>query len=285
MVRKTHPFYTLLSLHRSKLTREILDIPKETVRAELDWVLAYAADAQGFLRGWWGTSIENPLQITIIAHWSSLNAWAIDFRSQPGYPDFVSRVRALADGASRMLHFVPDHDIPDLHEWPEVEVCVCYNVKDVSYGHSLKTLLDTLDFKTVGITDAAYGFFVEEASAGVGKEQGPAAVLLIGWQSLEKHKAFQKSSAFKENIHLLKDGAESLAMVRPQALQAHPVINIPTSTTSEYRLVVWLLERMHNRRTDLADMNIDLFQGLWDCIVRIEHGSRANDFFKSCKIM
>ena len=50
--------------------------------------------------------------------------------------------------------------------------------------------------------------------------KGKAAVLAIGWQSVDVHMAFRESQTFKDNIHLLRSSAKSIDMNHVAFLQA-----------------------------------------------------------------
>lgn len=171
--------------------------------------LAEAASFKGFVNGSWGLRVESPRHVTVIALWSSLDAWSIDFRSNPGYGQFVDRLRAIADPRGVMLHFVPgSKGVPKLHELPVVAVLVAH---DIQPGYLSKLERFTTDpLTTKGFINTTYGAFIEDVEGQDGKK-GRAAIVLSGWETPEEHRAFARSPEGKVFLgkHKLSEGCAS----------------------------------------------------------------------------
>jgi heme-degrading monooxygenase HmoA len=53
-----------------------------------------------------------------------------------------------------------------------------------------------------------------------GVQKGYAGVVVIGWESVEKHLAFRETDLFRENIGGLRNGARKIEMYHVQFMEA-----------------------------------------------------------------
>jgi hypothetical protein len=71
-----------------------------------------------------------------------------------------------------------------------------------------------------GFLGAAYGFTIEEVEHDGNK--GKAAVLTVGWDSVDAHLQFRETQTFKDHIHLLRNGTVTAEMHHVQFLEFLP---------------------------------------------------------------
>lgn len=132
------------------------------------------------------------------------------------YKPFLNRFLTIANGKPTMVHadLKPEGDLSRALSAPVTEVATFY-----FGGQAPPDYLEgVLKFRDILNKEQSDGFL--GAAAGVTHEddveregvKGKAAVLLIGWESVDKHMAFRESSTFKENIGLLRNGASKIEM-------------------------------------------------------------------------
>lgn len=88
---------------------------------------------------------------------------------------------------------------------PVTEVLTSYFEKeDEGYGSKLDQLIKVIQENGGGLKAASGGWVIEDVEY-KGKK-GKAYVGCLGWESLEAHMSFRETQAFKDNIHLARDG-------------------------------------------------------------------------------
>ncbi|TKA69430.1 hypothetical protein B0A55_07630 [Friedmanniomyces simplex] len=154
---------------------------------------------------------------TIAVAWESLQKH-YDFRRTPDYEPVVASIGKIRGSPYTPYHvdFRPFTAFMRATEAPVTEVATFY-----FDGSAPTAVLDRFTrFREVlskqqvsGVLGAAAGLTHEELdSEGV---RGTAAVLVIGWESVDAHLAFQKTQLFKDSVHLLPVAeAKRIDMVR-----------------------------------------------------------------------
>ena len=88
---------------------------------------------------------------------------------------------------------------------PVTEVLTAYFEKeDNDFAAKATQLTKAISENADGFKGAAGGWVIEDVEY-EGKK-GKAYVAMIGWESVEAHMAFRETTAFKENIHLIREG-------------------------------------------------------------------------------
>ncbi|KAI5361325.1 hypothetical protein Slin14017_G080580 [Septoria linicola] len=171
-----------------------------------------------------GTQIENPGVFELLVNWESLDHHK-SFMATEAYTPFLNRFLTIAGGKPTMVHadLEPAGDFSKAISAPVTEVATFYFGGDAPEGY----LDGVLKFRNVINSEGSDGFL--GAAAGVTHEdtvkspkdghEGKAAVLAIGWESVEKHMAFRETKTFKDNIHYLRNGAKEVEMHHVQFMK------------------------------------------------------------------
>lgn len=141
-----------------------------------------------------------------------------------GYKPFVGRFSTiLEEGGSpafQMMHvdFKPEGGLTKATSAPITEVATFYFGGEAPSGyedgvHQFRDIIDK--DKAAGYLGSALGITHEDDVEREGAK-GKAAVLVIGWQSVEAHMAFRETTTFKDNIHLLRNGVQKAEMHHTQ---------------------------------------------------------------------
>jgi hypothetical protein len=157
----------------------------------------------------------------------TLLPFALDkaFMATEGYQPFLQRFLTIAGGKPSMVHadLEPAGDVTRAMAAPVTEVATFYfgGEAPADYIQGVHKFRDILEKeKSDGYLGAAIGITHEEIEReGV---EGKGAVLIIGWESVEKHMAFRESSTFKDNIALLRNGAQKVEMHHVQFMNFVP---------------------------------------------------------------
>ncbi|CAJ2510121.1 Uu.00g060210.m01.CDS01 [Anthostomella pinea] len=167
-----------------------------------------------------GSSVENPTDFQLMVEWDSLQSHK-DFMASSTYGPFLDRFMSLVDGEPKMMHadFKPEGNATKCLSAPATEIATFYfdGEPPSDYFENVKKATEGAFKDADGILGWAVGTTHEEvAREGV---KGKAAVLLIGWQSVDQHMAFRNTQVFRDNIHLLRGSAKRIEMhhVNPAA--------------------------------------------------------------------
>jgi hypothetical protein len=142
------------------------------------------------------------------------------------YPSFAQKFLSIKGGDHSIIHvdFKPGNDIQDKALTAPVTELATF-LFPTSIPENYETTVQNVDkaivaAKTPGFQGAAYGFAHEdEVTTDEGKKGKAAAVLAIGWDSVEDHAKFQESSTFKEHIGGLTEGISALEVVHVRFLE------------------------------------------------------------------
>ena len=127
------------------------------------------------------------------------------------YGTFGKHLTTIVDGSFTMYHtnFSPHPPAPPISFAPVTEVITCYFTSHSSdFETNALKLVDVVQKEAEGFRGSASGWVIEDVeheSFGEGKK-GKAWVAVLGWDSVEAHMKFRETEAFKQNIHLLREG-------------------------------------------------------------------------------
>lgn len=163
-----------------------------------------------------GTTVEKPDVFELHVDWNSLSHHKT-FMATEAYQPFLKRFLTIAGGAPSMLHvdFEPAGSYTKATSAPVTEVATFYfgsKEAPADYLDGVRKFAEIFDDKEItsaGFLGAALGLSHEDnlKSPKEGLE-GRAAVLVIGWESVEAHMKVRETQLFKDNIHLLRNGVK-----------------------------------------------------------------------------
>lgn len=88
---------------------------------------------------------------------------------------------------------------------PTTEVLTCYFEKeDDGFQSKVDQLIKAISENAEGFKAASGGWVIEDVEY-KGKK-GKAYVAVLGWESVDAHMKFRETQAFRDNIHLLREG-------------------------------------------------------------------------------
>lgn len=133
------------------------------------------------------------------------------------YPPFLQRFMSLVDNKDEMsmIHadLKPDGAVARTLSAPVTEVATLYfdGGPPSNYMEGGMEFIQAVeDSNSDGYMGAAIGLTYEEIEReGV---KGKGVVLCIGWESVDKHKAFRETPTFKEHIQKFRQGAAKVEM-------------------------------------------------------------------------
>lgn len=158
---------------------------------------------------------EHPNGMTDLpSDWNSLSHHKT-FMATEAYQPFLNRFLTIAGGAPSMLHvdFEPAGGYTKATSAPVTEVATFYfgsKEAPADYLEGARKFAEIFENeKTAGFLGAALGLSHEDnlKSPKEGLE-GRAAVLVIGWESVDAHMKVRETQLFKDNIHLLRNGVK-----------------------------------------------------------------------------
>jgi len=137
----------------------------------------------------------------------------MQFINSPQYGPFKQKVGTLIEDIA-IRHFIPSPFPPSIpSRAPCTEVATFYNVT-TEFASRVQAFVEAVEEgKPDGYLGFSHGPVVEEIAKMEGDTKGNAHVLLMGWESKEKHMAFRETTLFKENIPLLREGHGGVNMV------------------------------------------------------------------------
>ncbi|KAK5132848.1 hypothetical protein LTR08_008564 [Meristemomyces frigidus] len=170
-----------------------------------------------------GTRVEDPTVMQLLINWEA-KKFHDDFIAAEAYGPFMKTLGAIIGGAPILFchaDFKPEGSLNKTLSAPVTEIAVFGfdGGPPDDYLDNVDKLRQILDEeKPDGYLGISGGVTYEEIEKdGV---KGKAAVVAIGWQSVEVHMAFRESQSFKDNIHLLRSSAKSVDMKHVAFMQA-----------------------------------------------------------------
>lgn len=135
------------------------------------------------------------------------------------YPSFAQRFTSVAGGKPTLYHvdFQPDAGALEQAVAAPVTEVATFLFGDAGVPAEYEKGLVDFDAAITkagiaGYKGAAYGFTQEEVEHVAGKK-GKAAVLVIGWDTVDSHLQFRETEVFKEHIGSLRNGIVGADMV------------------------------------------------------------------------
>ena len=134
-----------------------------------------------------------------------------------GYKPFLQHLSTImSDPISTMYHvkFEKNFSIPS--SAPVTEMLTIYF--DSSYDNSQfdpkwKEFAEVLQNNATGFFSVASGWTLDEVEHNsLEGKKGKALVAAIGWASVQAHMDYRETQAFKDSIHLLKEGPKAIEM-------------------------------------------------------------------------
>jgi len=193
-----------------------LDLGGSTTEAKT-WqeALSTIAAQKGYQRLYWGRQLEDPDVLLLVIDWDSVQSHT-DFINAPSYETFKETLGKLMEGV-HLHHFQSNPHPPSIiGKVPCTEFATFFKCEESLVENIAKFAKILEEGKPDGFIGVAYGKVVEKAVkhkdiGQEGVEASDAVVLLIGWESKEKHLAFRDTDLFKESVYLLREkngGAE-----------------------------------------------------------------------------
>ncbi|RFU36049.1 hypothetical protein B7463_g255, partial [Scytalidium lignicola] len=165
------------------------------------------ASPEGLISSSWGLQYENPQILMGIVNWASLEDHE-KFSKSETHSTFVGILGTIIE-RPYLHHFQPTSPIDSLVSTaPCVEVATFYDIPP-NFLVNIKAFAEALaNGKVPGFIGYTYGPAIEEIAPyekvfEEGAEKKKAAVLLITWESKEKHIEFTQSELYKEKVPLL----------------------------------------------------------------------------------
>ncbi|TKA76345.1 hypothetical protein B0A55_03729 [Friedmanniomyces simplex] len=164
-----------------------------------------------------GMQLEHADILEALITWESLQKHC-DFRRTPDYGSIVASISKIRAGPCTPYHvdFRPFTAFVRATEAPVTEVATFYFDGPAPFAvlDRFTRFREVLSKQQVsGVLGAAAGLTHEELDSEGAR--GTAAVLVIGWESVDAHLAFQKTQLFKDSVHLLPVAeAKTIDMVR-----------------------------------------------------------------------
>jgi heme-degrading monooxygenase HmoA len=159
----------------------------------------------GFQRSYWGLGVENPDELYNISDWNSVEDH-LKFVSSPEFGEMLGKNRGYLAGkpVSYRVNLKPHPATDALSKSPVTELFTCYFPADITaetkaeFEAVFNRFAEVGKNKAEGITAVAGGWVVEEVEY---KDQKSRAFLgVFGWQSVDAHKKYRETDAFKEAV-------------------------------------------------------------------------------------
>jgi len=153
--------------------------------------------------------------------WTSLDKHSA-FINGPEYGPFEENLRKIIEGAS--IHHLKTKPFPPtvLTEAPCIEFATFYSVEE-GFIENIETFCQAVDMgKPEGYVGYATGEVVEQIMRRKDPAQEEkAAVILLGWESKEKHLKFRETELFAKHIGLLREKHGGVEMVSSPAVKKY----------------------------------------------------------------
>ncbi|KAM3422044.1 hypothetical protein BST61_g2420 [Cercospora zeina] len=166
-----------------------------------------------------GMQVEKPDVFQLLVHWDSVDHHKT-FMATEEYKPFLNRFLTIVGGELQMMHakLEPSGELTKALSAPVTEIATFYFGSDGApegYVEGVGKFKEIMEKeKSDGFIAAAVGLTVEDNVKSPAKKdvEGKAAVLVIGWESVEKHMQFRETATFKDNLHYLRNGVKDVEM-------------------------------------------------------------------------
>jgi len=151
-----------------------------------------------------GTKMEDASHLQLMITWEDIKNHH-DFMASDAYGPFMKKFGSILDGDVTIVHadFKPEGAALKAFSAPVTEVLTLY-FDDEPPSDYLNSVGEAA--KSVEGSDGFLGFAAGITHEEIEKDgvKGKGAVVLGGWQSLEAHKAFRETKAFKDVVGTLR---------------------------------------------------------------------------------
>ncbi|KUJ09884.1 uncharacterized protein LY89DRAFT_675407 [Mollisia scopiformis] len=167
-----------------------------------------------------GTWVENARNLELFVDWDEKKNHD-DFRATDAYGPFCQQFLSILEGNLLVIHidFQPASKLSTVLAAPVTEVLTFYfdGAPPASYLDAVVTFAQHCLGAKGGTSTAIPGFM--DLAAGITYQdlmhkgvKGKAAVVLIGWTSVDAHMKFRETQYFKDHFHLLLRDAKQFEM-------------------------------------------------------------------------
>nr|OQO18800.1 hypothetical protein B0A51_14707 [Rachicladosporium sp. CCFEE 5018] len=168
-----------------------------------------------------GLQIENPGLLQLFIIWESIDAHK-NFQGSESYGPFQKKFGQILASKPTIVHvdFEPYSSVATALGAPCTEVASFYfnGTPPKSYVSDALKIEPVLKEHAAGYIGGALGVSYEELERdGV---KGQVGVLVLGWESKAKHMEFRETSAFRENISMLRGESKGIEMHHVQFMEA-----------------------------------------------------------------
>nr|OQO25246.1 hypothetical protein B0A51_09370 [Rachicladosporium sp. CCFEE 5018] len=168
-----------------------------------------------------GLQIENPGLLQLFIIWESIDAHK-KFQGSDAYGPFQKKFGQILASKPTIVHvdFEPYSSVATALGAPCTEVASFYfnGTPPKSYVSDALKIEPVLKEHAAGYIGGALGVSYEESERdGV---KGQVGVLVLGWESKVKHMEFRETSAFRENIGMLRGESKGIEMHHVQFMEA-----------------------------------------------------------------
>ncbi|EME77976.1 uncharacterized protein MYCFIDRAFT_70693 [Pseudocercospora fijiensis CIRAD86] len=180
------------------------------------------AATAGVQQIYFGTWVESPDTFQLLVNWDKMDSHKA-FIATEVYQPFLQRFLTMTAGAPRMIHadMQPESEFSRAVAAPVTEVATFYfdGEAPADYLEGVEKFRQVIEKDGAdGYLGACVGSTYEDDNEREGVK-GQAAVVLIGWESVDKHMAFRETSSFKDNIKWLRNGAQKIEMHHVQFME------------------------------------------------------------------
>lgn len=195
-----------------------MEIEDPTSPAGQSWanVLDTLQKQEGYQRSFYGRQLEDPQLVQLFVDWDSYESHETFMKSSI-YGPTMQRLASILNGAIDVKHASFDPHLPSnaigKTNAPVTEVLLAVlSSKDENYASNAAKFAKLTRDNANGCKGASTGWVREQVGhESLGEAQkGFVYAFVIGWESKDVHLAFRETTAFKESISLIRDGAQAL---------------------------------------------------------------------------
>lgn len=200
--------------------------PSNNAAVILKEIASTLSKQDGFQQVQFGMQIENPDTISLMINWDSIDSHKA-FMSSSAYGPFFQSFASIIASPPKIVHadFEPSPSaLAQALAAPVTEIATFYfdGSEPSDYLSGVTKFRDVLEKEqSHGYIGSAMGITHEQDLEKDGKK-GKAAVVAIGWKSVEDHLKFREHELFKENIGSLRNGAVGAEIVHVQFMAFVP---------------------------------------------------------------
>ena len=195
-----------------------IKIEDPTSPAGQSWatVLDTLQKQEGYQRSYYGRQLEDPQLVQLFIDWDSYESHET-FMKSTVYGPTMQHLASILDGPIDLKHASFDPHPPSNavgeSNAPVTEVLLAtLSSKDEDYAINAAKFAKLTKDNANGCKGASTGWIREQVEHEKLDEaqKGFAYAIVIGWESKDVHLAFRETTTFRENISLIRDGAQAL---------------------------------------------------------------------------